>query len=56
MPTTVEALIAQLVGQARTEPLHSDVLEARALLPRDATAEVWSQVARVTPQELQIST
>ena len=53
MPTTVEALIAQLVGQARTEPLCSEVLGAKALLPRDTTAEVWSQVARVTLPELQ---
>lgn len=55
MPTTVEALISQLVGQARMEPRCSELLEARALLPRDATTEVWSQVARVTPPELQLA-
>ena len=53
MPTTVEALIEQLIGRAKTEPLHETVLEAKALLSRDAEAGVWSQVARVTRQELQ---
>lgn len=53
MPTTIEALIEQLVDQARAEPLHRYVLETKAVLPRDAKAEVWSQVARVTNQELQ---
>ena len=52
MPTTVEALIERLVKQAKVEPQYSAVLEAKALLPRDTKAEVWSQVAGVTQPEL----
>ena len=53
LPPTVEALIERLVKQAQVTPLHSAVLEAKALLPRDTKAEVWLQVAHTTQLELQ---
>jgi tetratricopeptide (TPR) repeat protein len=53
MPVTVEALIEQLLNQAKAEPSQRYVLETKALLPLDATAEVWAKIARVNEEELQ---
>ncbi len=53
MPATIEALIEQLLNQARTEPLHRYVLETKALLPMNASDELWCKVARVNAQELE---
>ncbi len=53
MPVTVEALVEQLLNQARTEPLQRYVLETKALLPLDADDNVWLKVARISEQELQ---
>lgn len=53
MPVTVEALIEQLLNQAKSEPLKRYVLETRAFLPRDSSNEVWQQVARVGATDLQ---
>jgi tetratricopeptide (TPR) repeat protein len=53
MPVTVEALIEQLLEQAKTEDLQRYVLEAKALLPLETSDGVWQKVARVNEQELQ---
>jgi tetratricopeptide (TPR) repeat protein len=53
MPVTVEALIEQLLTQAKTDPLQRYVLEARAFLPLDSGQEVWQRVARVDALDLQ---
>jgi tetratricopeptide (TPR) repeat protein len=53
MPVTVEALIEQLLVQAKTEPLQRYVLESKALLPLNASDELWCKVARVNTQELE---
>ena len=52
MPITVEALIEQLLNQAKTEPLQRYVLETKAFLPLDSSDEVWQKVARVNEREL----
>jgi hypothetical protein len=53
MPVTVEALIEQFLIQAKAEPLHRYVLETKALLPLDASNDVWLKIARVNEQDLQ---
>jgi DNA-binding SARP family transcriptional activator len=53
MPVTVEALIEQLLSQAKVEPLQRYVLETRAFLPLNASDELWQKVVRVNEQELQ---
>ena len=54
MPATVEALIEQLIGQARsTSETVKCVLEAHALLPGDTSRGLWSKVARVGEDELE---
>lgn len=53
IPTTVEALIAQLINQATSEPLLRYVLEAKAILPLSAPPELWAKIARVSGPELQ---
>jgi tetratricopeptide (TPR) repeat protein len=53
MPATIEALIEQLLNQARTEPLQRYVLETKTLLPLNASDELWCKVARVNAQELE---
>jgi DNA-binding SARP family transcriptional activator len=53
MPTTVEALIEQLVTRAKTESLQQYVLESRTLLPLETNDDLWAKVARVSGQELQ---
>jgi tetratricopeptide (TPR) repeat protein len=53
MPVTVEALIEQLLIQAKAEPLQRYVLETKALLPLNASDELWCKVARVNAQELE---
>ncbi len=53
MPITVEALIEQLLKQAKTEPLQRYVLETKAFLPLDSSHDTWQKVARVSEQELQ---
>ncbi len=55
MPVTVEALIEQLLNQAKTEPLQQYVLETKAFLPLETNNETWQKVARVNEQELQIA-
>jgi MalT-like TPR region len=52
MPVVVEALLEQMIEQAKTLPMHRYVLESKALLPLDAPDELWEKVARVTTQEL----
>ena len=55
MPVTVEALIEQLLTQAKTEPLQRYVLETKAFLPLDSSYDTWQKVARVSEQELQVT-
>ena len=55
MPVTVEALIEQLLTQAKTEPLQRYVLETKAFLPLDSSYDTWQKVARVSEQELQVA-
>ncbi len=52
MPVVVEALLEQMIVQAKSVPMHRYVLESKALLPLDASNELWEKVARVTTQEL----
>jgi tetratricopeptide (TPR) repeat protein len=56
IPATVEALIEQLIIQARTSDIEKYVLEARALLPLDTSNELWAKVARVSQDELNAAT
>ena len=53
MPVVVEALLEQAIMQAKTIPMHRYVLESKALLPLEASHDLWQKVARVNPQELQ---
>ncbi len=53
MPTTVEALIEQLLAQAKTETLQRYVLETKAFLPLNTNDAVWAKVARVDEQALE---
>ncbi len=53
MPVTVEALIEQLLNQAKTEPLQRYVLETKAFLPLETSDALLQKVARVNEQELQ---
>ena len=56
LPVSVEALIEQLVDQARaTSEVTRYVLEARALLPANATPATWAKIARVTEDQLDSS-
>jgi tetratricopeptide (TPR) repeat protein len=55
MPVTVEALIEQLLSQAKLEPLQKYVLETKALLPLEASDDVWQKVARVNARELHLA-
>ena len=55
MPVTVEALIEQLLVQARAEPLQRYVLESKAFLPLDSGDELLQKVARVNKDELQLA-
>jgi tetratricopeptide (TPR) repeat protein len=52
MPVVVEALLEQLIEQAKKIPLQAYVLEAKALLPLEASAELWQKAARVNANEL----
>jgi tetratricopeptide (TPR) repeat protein len=52
LPAVVEVLLEQMIMQAKTVPMHRYVLESKALLPLDASDELWEKVARVTAQEL----
>lgn len=53
MPVTVEALIEQQLGQAKTSKINGYVLESRAFLPLEVADDVWMKVARVNQEELQ---
>ena len=48
MPVTVEALIEQLLNQAKTEPLQRYVLETKAFLPLETSDALLQKVARRT--------
>ena len=52
MPVTVEALIEDQILRAKANDLNRYVLEAKAMLPLDASKELWQSVARVTKDEL----
>ena len=52
MPVVVEALIEQMLEQVKTVDMQRYVLETKALLPLEASLELWEKVARVTSQEL----
>jgi tetratricopeptide (TPR) repeat protein len=52
LPAVVEVLLEQMIMQAKTVPIHRYVLETKALLPLDASDDLWAKVARVTTQEL----
>jgi tetratricopeptide (TPR) repeat protein len=56
MPVVVEALLEQMILQAKTVLIQSYVLESKALLPLDASNELWEKVARVNTEELIITT
>ncbi len=56
MPATIEALIEGLIHRAGAEPLHKYVLESKALLPLQASNELWWKTARVNEAELQTAT
>jgi AAA ATPase domain len=53
LPAVVEVLLEQMIEQAKTLPMHRYVLETKALLPLDASDELWEKVARVSSQDLQ---
>lgn len=53
LPPTVEALIEQLVMAAKRLEINRYVLETRALLPVEASHDLWLKTARVSPAELQ---
>jgi hypothetical protein len=52
MPVVVEALLEQLIEQAKKIPMHRYILESKALLPLEASSELWQKVARVNEDEL----
>lgn len=52
MPGTVEALIEHLVDGVQAGSLQRYVLESKALLSHDVSADVWQKVARVDPEDL----
>jgi tetratricopeptide (TPR) repeat protein len=52
MPAVVEALLEQQVIQAKSINLNRYVLESKAILPLDASDDLWQRVARVNPEEL----
>jgi DNA-binding SARP family transcriptional activator len=49
VPVTVEALILQLVSSFAANPDVRSVLEARSILPRDVSDDIWAAVAAVEP-------
>jgi tetratricopeptide (TPR) repeat protein len=51
-PATVEGLIEQLIDQATASPDARTAIEARAVLRRDVSDDLWAQVAGITPPDL----
>jgi tetratricopeptide (TPR) repeat protein len=55
MPVVVEALLEEIIRQAKRVPVQGYVLESKALLPLGATDALWAKVARVSAEELTIT-
>ncbi len=53
MPTSVEALIAQLLHNATTSSEVQVALAAKALLPNDASDDLWEEITGLEPQKFQ---
>lgn len=52
LPTSIEALIAQLVRGAERSPQIEAALAAKAMLQIETTAELWGQSAGLSPEQL----
>ncbi len=52
MPATVEALIEQMLNQAVSSQVLTDVLAAKTMLPRDTNFDLWANVVGISREEL----
>ena len=53
IPTSVEALIAQLLRSTTTSPEVEVALAAKALLPNDASDNLWAEITELEPKTFQ---
>jgi len=53
LPITVEALVEQMLSNAAPTQTLTDVLGAKAVLPRDSSLELWAKVAGLSEGELE---
>ncbi len=52
MPATVEALIEQMLNQAVSSQVLTDVLAAKTMLPRDTDFDLWTSVVGISREAL----